>query len=104
MHFLWLKKNYSLPGFLHHFYCFINGRPYACHNKLPMNQKACIVCQDFPAFHTIQIVDEGKERTEYLCSEHYKEVEDPKRFFSLLDSDAIQLPTEETLYLEFFSD
>lgn len=69
-----------------------------------MNEKVCVVCQDFPVFHRIVIVEEGKEKEQYLCSEHFREIEDPRRFFSLLSSDEVQIPPEEALYTEFFSD
>lgn len=70
-----------------------------------MNEKVCIVCQDFPVFHKIQILEDGKEKVQYLCSEHFREIEDPRKFFSLLNMENIHnLPPEEALYTEFFSD
>ena len=70
-----------------------------------MNEKVCMVCQDFPVFHKIQIVEEGRETIQYLCSEHFQEIEDPRKFFSLLQTDTdIRIPSEEVLYTEFFSD
>lgn len=69
-----------------------------------MNEKICVVCQDFPVFHTIQIIEGGKEKVQYLCSTHFQEIEDPKRFFSILDTHEIQIPPEEVLYTEVFSD
>lgn len=69
-----------------------------------MNEKACIVCQDFPVFHTIRIVEDGREKIQYLCSEHFRQIEDPRRFFSLLGTHEIEIPPEEALYTEFFSD
>lgn len=69
-----------------------------------MNEKCCIVCQDFPVFHKIQIVENGVEKIQYLCAEHFSQIEDPRRFFSLLDSHEVQIPPEEILYTEFFSD
>lgn len=69
-----------------------------------MNEKVCIVCQDFPVFHTIQIIEEGQEKTQYLCSEHFQQIEDPKRFFSLLESHEIRIPSEEMLYTEVLLD
>lgn len=58
-----------------------------------MIDKACVLCQDFPALHKITITEGEKVTTHYLCNIHYQEVKDPKRFFSLLDS--IDIPHEE---------
>lgn len=69
-----------------------------------MNEKTCVVCQDFPVFHKIQITTGDGEKTQYLCSVHFQEVEDPKKFFSLLESNEIPIPPDEVLYTEFFSD
>ncbi len=71
---------------------------------LPMNEKRCIVCQDFPVFHKIQIIADGQEKIQYLCTEHFGQIQDPKRFFSLLTSHEMQIPPEEILYTEIFSD
>ena len=68
-----------------------------------MNERICVVCQDYPAFHVIQVsTDDGAEYTHYLCQEHYQQIEDPKRFFSILDH---QFPQEDFFISnEIFSD
>lgn len=72
--------------------------------RLPMNQNQCTVCKMLPAPHIFKIMEAGKEKVQYLCSEHFLEIDDPKRFFSILED--INLAQEETFTLssEIFSD
>lgn len=58
-----------------------------------MIDKECIVCQDFPALHKVTITEGDTVSTHYLCATHFQEVQDPRKFFSMLDT--IPVPHQE---------
>ena len=51
-----------------------------------MFDHTCIQCNDSPALHRITITREDRIAIQYVCSYHYQQVEDPKKFFSLLET------------------
>lgn len=51
-----------------------------------MKDRECIVCQEFPALHKVTITEGDTVTTHYLCGIHFQEVQDTKKFFSMLDS------------------
>jgi len=68
-----------------------------------MIDKACIVCGEFPALHKITLTRNDQLITHYLCSVHFQDIQDPKRFFSILDDMPVK---EEHFYdiSEFYID
>ena len=81
---------------LRNLYFFINSRTY--HQN--MIDKACVLCQDFPALHKITITDGDNVIVHYLCSNHFQEVKDSRKFFSLLET--VNLPQQEFYDLSEF--
>ena len=84
---------------LRNLYSFINCKIYHQY----MIDKACILCEDFPALHKITITNGDTVTVHYLCTLHFQEVKDSRRFFSLLDN--VDVPHQEYYDIsEFMTD
>lgn len=51
-----------------------------------MLDRECIVCQEFPALHKVTITQGDTMTTHYLCTAHFQEIQDTRKFFSMLDT------------------
>lgn len=67
----------------------------------PMMDRVCEVCQEYLASHMITLYVGNREQNHYLCDDHYQEMENPRRFISLLD---YPIPEEDTLLKEIYPD
>lgn len=66
-----------------------------------MFDKVCEVCQEYIATHIITIYIKDKEQQHYLCDDHYQEMENPRRFISMLD---FPITEEDSLLKDIYPD
>lgn len=45
----------------------------------------CEVCQEYIATHVVTVFSPTKAYDHYLCDDHYEQMDNPRRFLSLLD-------------------
>lgn len=66
-----------------------------------MMDHTCEVCKEYLATHMITIYVGDHEQDHYLCDEHYQQMENPRRFISLLDYPVTE---EDSLIKEIYPD
>ncbi len=66
-----------------------------------MMDHICEVCQEYIATHIVTVYSPTKSCDHYLCDDHYDQMENPRRFLSLLD---YPLEIEDPFLKEIYPD
>lgn len=66
-----------------------------------MMDRLCDICQEYTATHQIAVYSPTKSCSHYLCDFDYQQMDNPRRFLSLLD---FPVSIQDSLLKDFYQD